>query len=348
METVWFLLVAFMLVAYVLLDGFDLGAGIIHLFVARTDDECRMVLRAIGPVWDGNEVWLLAGGGTLFFAFPLLYASSFSGFYLPLNMVLWLLILRGIGIEFRMHLDNQIWRDFFDGLFSLGSLLLAIFLGAALGNVVRGVPLRNDQYFFEPLWTNFRPGPNAGVLDWYTVLAGVVSLVALTIHGAAYLAVKTDGNLGLRSRRTVRSLWPVLVVLTVASCGATLFVHPQVTRNYMTHPIGFLIPVLVVTSLIWMFSASRAGNDRRTFLSSCAYLATMLGGAAYALYPTLLPSSNPAVPDITIYNAAAGSYSLNYGVIWWSIGMAIAVGYFIFVYRMFRGKVTLHTEDHGY
>ena len=348
METVWFLLVAFMLVAYVLLDGFDLGAGIIHLFVARTNDERRMVLRAIGPVWDGNEVWLLAGGGTLFFAFPLLYASSFSGFYLPLNMVLWLLILRGIGIEFRMHLDNQIWRDFFDGLFSLGSLLLAIFFGAALGNVVRGVPLRTDQYFFEPLWTNFRPGPNAGVLDWYTALAGLVSLVALTIHGAAYLAVKTDGDLGLRSRRTVRSLWPVLAVLTVVSCSATLFVHPQVTRNYTTHPIGFLIPALVVTSLILMFLASQAGNDRRTFLSSCAYLASMLGGAAYALYPSLLPSSNPSVPDITIYNAAAGSYSLNYGVIWWSIGMAIAIGYFIVVYRMFRGKVSLHSEDHGY
>ena len=348
METVWFLLVAFMLTAYVLFDGFDLGAGIIHLFVARTNDERRMVLRAIGPVWDGNEVWLVAAGGTLFFAFPLLYASSFSGFYLPLNIVLWLLILRGVGIEFRMHLDNQVWRDFFDGVFSLGSLLLTIFFGAALGNVIRGVPLGSDHYFFEALWTDFRPGPTAGVLDWYTVLAGLVSLVALTIHGAAYVAVKTNGDLAHRSRQTLRRLWPFLVVLTVVSCVATIFVRPHVTRNYTAHPIGFLIPALVATSLIAMFLATRAGNDRRAFLSSCVYLASMLGGAAYAQYPSLLPSSNPSAPDITIHNAAAGSYSLKYGVIWWSIGMAIALGYFVFVYRMFRGKVSLQSEGHGY
>jgi cytochrome d ubiquinol oxidase subunit II len=348
METVWFLLVAFMLTAYVVLDGFDLGAGIIHLFVARTDDERRMVLRAIGPVWDGNEVWLLAGGGTLFFAFPLLYASSFSGFYLPLNMVLWLLVLRGIGIEFRMHVDNGVWRDFFDGLFSIGSLLLTIFFGAALGNVVRGVPLTPDHYFFEPLWTDFKPGPNAGILDWYTVLTGVVALIALTVHGANYLAVKTGEDLGRRSRATARGLWPALALLTIVSCVATLFVRPQVTRNYTQHPIGFLIPAAVAASLAVMFMALRAGNDRRAFLSSSAYLITMLGGAAYALYPSVLPSSHAAVPDITIYNAAAGAYSLTYGVIWWSIGMIIAIGYFVLVYRMFRGKVSLETGDHGY
>jgi len=348
METVWFVLVAFMLIAYVVLDGFDLGAGIMHLAVARTDDERRMVLRAIGPVWDGNEVWLLAGGGTLFFAFPLLYASSFSGFYLPLNMVLWLLILRGIGIEFRMHIDNELWRDFFDGLFALGSVLLSIFFGAALGNVIRGVPLRPDHYFFEPLWTNFRPGVNPGVLDWYTVLAGVLALVALTVHGGHYLALKTEGDLGRRARAAARGFWPLLAALTAASCAATLLVRPKVTANYIAHPVGFLIPVVVAASLILMFSAQRAGNDLRAFLSSCAYLAFMLGGAAFSLYPSVLPSSNPAVPDLTIYNAAAGPYSLTYGVIWWSIGILIAIGYFIFVYRMFRGKVSLQAGDHGY
>jgi cytochrome bd ubiquinol oxidase subunit II len=348
MQTVWFLLVVFMLVAYVVLDGFDLGAGILHLFVARTNEERRMVLRAIGPVWDGNEVWLLAAGGTIFFAFPFLYASSFSGFYLPLNVILWLLILRGVGIEFRMHLDNQVWRDFFDGLFSIGSLLLAIFYGAALGNVIRGVPLRPDQYFFEPLWTNFRPGPNPGVLDWYTVLAGAVALIALTVHGANYLALKTEGDLGRRSRGAARGLWPLLAALTLASCIATLLVHPRVTANYISHPVGFLIPLLVAVSLAVMFLAQRAGNDRRAFLSSCAYLAFMLGGAAFALYPSVLPSSNLETPDITIYNAAAGPYALTYGAIWWSIGMLIAIAYFVLVYRMFRGKVSLETGEHGY
>src|SRR5215472_7226735 len=170
METLWFMIVAFMVAAYVVLDGFDLGAGVIYLTAARTANERRAILRAIGPVWDGNEVWLLAAGGTLYFAFPLLYASSFSGFYLPLMMVLWLLMLRGLGIELRSHVHDPLWWSFFDFLFFAASSLLAIFFGAAIGNVVRGVPLQADGYFFEALWTNFRVGPDAGMLDWYTIL----------------------------------------------------------------------------------------------------------------------------------------------------------------------------------
>src|ERR1700678_4121770 len=154
METLWFMIVAVMLAAYVVLDGFDLGVGAIYLGVARPGDDRRRALRAIGPVWDGNEVWLVAAGGTLYFAFPLLYASSFSGFYLPLMMVLWLLMLRAIGIELRSHVEERVWQGFFDTIFGVSSILLAIFFGAALGNVVRGVPLNAEGYFFEPLWTN--------------------------------------------------------------------------------------------------------------------------------------------------------------------------------------------------
>src|SRR5215203_3428968 len=164
METFWFVAVAFMIAMYVLLDGFDLGAGAIHPFVARNDDERRMIIRAIGPVWDGNEVWLIAAGGTLFFAFPQLYASSFSGFYLPLIMVLWLLMIRGLSIELRSHLKDPLWASFWDAAFFFGSALLVIFFGAALGNVVRGVPVAEDGYFFQPLWTNFSPtNPNHGI-----------------------------------------------------------------------------------------------------------------------------------------------------------------------------------------
>ena len=166
-----------------------------------TNDERRTVIRAIGPVWDGNEVWLLAAGGTLYFAFPQLYASGFSGFYLPLMMVLWLLMLRAIGIEFRAHLDGQVWHGFFDAIFGVSSILLTIFFGAALGNVVRGVPLNPDGYFFEPLWTNWRVGAQNGILDWYTVLCGVVALVTLVIHGSLYLATKTEGELNQRARK---------------------------------------------------------------------------------------------------------------------------------------------------
>src|SRR6516165_8867424 len=169
METLWFGVVALMIAAYVVLDGFDLGAGALHLWLAKTSAERKAVLASIGPVWDGNEVCLLAAGGTLFFAFPGLYASSFSGFYLPLMMVLWLLILRGISIEFRGHIESPVWQPFWDVVFSGSSALLAIFFGAALGNVVRGVPLDSQGSFFLSLWTDFRPGRNPGILDWYTI-----------------------------------------------------------------------------------------------------------------------------------------------------------------------------------
>src|ERR1700682_409697 len=198
MASLWFWIVAAMIATYVVLDGFDLGAGAIYLLAAKTNDERRRVLRAIGPVWDGNEVWLLPAGGTLSFAVPRLYASSFSGFYLPLTIVLWLLILRGVGIEFRAHIENRVWQDFFDVIFSISSILLALFFGAALENVVRGVPLDSTGYFFEPLWTSFKLGPQTGILDWYTVLTGVVALVTLTAHGSYSLEFKTADDLGPR------------------------------------------------------------------------------------------------------------------------------------------------------
>src|SRR5499427_7588769 len=250
---VWFWLVAIMITAYVVLDGFDLGAGVLHLIIAKTDQERRTIIRTIGPVWDGNEVWLLAGGGTLFFAFPLLYASGFSGFYLPLMIVLWLLIFRGIGIELRMHLDSPVWRGFFDGCFAISSMLLTIFYGAALGNVLRGVPLQKDGYFFLPLWTDWNVGAEPGILDWYTVIAGVVALVALTVHGAHYVALKTSGDLNLRARRIATLLWPVLVLVTLVSLGATLAVRPDTLTNYRRYPILFLIPAAVGMSLVVMF-----------------------------------------------------------------------------------------------
>jgi cytochrome d ubiquinol oxidase subunit II len=163
----------------------------IYLWIARTESERSQALRAIGPVWDGNEVWLLASAGTLFFAFPLLYATAFSGFYLPLMIVLWLIILRGISIELRGHSSDPLWRKFFEVIFCLSSALLAIFFGAALANVLRGVPIGSDGYFFLPLWTNFRTGANPGILDWYTILGGVLALTTLSLHGSLYLALKT-------------------------------------------------------------------------------------------------------------------------------------------------------------
>src|SRR6266571_6106023 len=213
MGFIWFWLVAVMIVGYVVFDGFDLGVGVLHLFLARTEEERNISLRSIGPVWDGNEVWLLAGGGTLYFAFPALYASAFSGFYLALMIVLWLIILRGASIELRMHIDDRLWRSFFDGLFFLSSLLLAVFFGAALANVIRGVPLRADGYFFLPLWSNWRVGDSPGILDWYRVIGGIVALVSLTLHGALWLTIKVSGDLARRACRIVTPLWLLVAIL---------------------------------------------------------------------------------------------------------------------------------------
>src|SRR5215213_9803227 len=179
MESVWYIIIAVMLAVYVVLDGFDLGAGILHLFVAKSDTERRTVFASIGPVWDGNEVWLIASGGVLVYAFPRAYSAGFSGFYMPLMMALWLLLLRGISIEFRSHEPNPLWRSFWDGAFAFSSTLMTIVLGAALGNVVRGVPVDATGFFSGPLFTNFSPGRHPGVLDWYTVLIGVFTLLAL-------------------------------------------------------------------------------------------------------------------------------------------------------------------------
>jgi cytochrome bd ubiquinol oxidase subunit II len=347
METLWFVIVAVMVAAYVVLDGFDLGAGAIYLSAGKTSEERRMILRAIGPVWDGNEVWLLAAGGTLYFAFPLLYASSFSGFYLPLMMVLWLLMLRGIGIELRAHMENPVWVGFFDLIFCVSSVLLAIFFGAALGNVVRGVPLGVDGYFFEPLWTNFRVGANTGILDWYTVLTGVIALVTLTAHGSLYVAVKTDGELNQRTRGIALWAWPVQVLLTIVGLVATCYVQPAVLDNYKHHAIGFLIPVVVFGSLGMMIYAIRKGQDKLAFVGSALYIVGMLVGAAFALYPVVLPAStDPAHRSLTIYNTAAGRHGLTVGFTWWCLGMVLALGYFVLLFRMFRGKVRLQGEGY--
>ncbi len=341
MGFIWFWIVAVMLVAYVVLDGFDLGVGILHLFLARTEQERQLMLRAIGPVWDGNEVWLLAAGGTLYFAFPLLYASAFSGFYLALMIVLWLLIMRAVGIELRMKIDIGVWRSFFDGIFFISSALLAVFYGAALANVIRGVPLQPDGYFFLPLWTDWRIGVHPGILDWYTVIGGVIALVALAIHGALYLATKTEADLQRRARVTAGRLLYILLLLTFVSLPASVIARPDTLDNYRSHPVTFVIPLLVLPSLFGIIYFCRKAADRSAFVCSCVYLTVMLVGAAIGLYPRLLPSTTGSAYDINIDRALSGPHTLRVGLAWWSVGMLFALTYFVIVYRMFRGKVVL-------
>jgi cytochrome d ubiquinol oxidase subunit II len=348
METLWFWIVVLMLTAYVVLDGFDLGVGIIYLFVARTEPERAQVLRSIGPVWDGNEVWLLAAGGTLFFAFPLLYASAFSGFYLPLMMVLWLLILRGVSIELRSHSVDPLWRTFFDGLFAFSSILLTIFFGAALGNVVRGVPIGADDYFFLPLWTNWRTGVSPGILDWYTVLCGLLTLAALSLHGALYLALKTEGHLERRALYFARRIWIVSVGLTAVGIPATVLARPASLNNYKGHPVALLVPLAVIISVGMMRVAMAKHSHLPSFLASSGYLSSMMIGAATGLFPVLLPAVGGQGQDLTIARAISGPHTLRVGLAWWSVGICLALMYFGIVYWLFRGKVPTDSEGYGH
>ncbi|HEU5350268.1 MAG TPA: cytochrome d ubiquinol oxidase subunit II [Terracidiphilus sp.] len=343
---IWFWLVAVMIVGYVVLDGFDLGVGVLHLFLARTPPERTTTLRSIGPVWDGNEVWLLACGGTLYFAFPLLYASAFSGFYLPLMIVLWLLILRGVSVELRNHLDMGVWTGLLDGIFGLASVLLTVFYGAALANVLRGVPLAPNGYFFLPLWTNWQPGIQPGILDWYTVIGGLVALVALTLHGALWLALKTAGDLGRRARAVVTPLLGVLLLLTLVSLIATIAVRPQSLDNYYKYPVTFIVPAAVLAALICIWFFNRVARPLQAFLSSCVYLFSMLAGACWGVYPVLLPATTGAQNDITLQRAISGPHTLRVGLVWWTFGMAFAIAYIVFVYSHFKGKVDPEAQSH--
>ena len=346
MGFIWFWLVAVMIVGYVVLDGFDLGVGVLHLFLVRNEAERQTALRSIGPLSDGNEVWLLAGGGTLYFAFPLLYASAFSGFYLPLMIVLWLLVLRGVSLELRNHLDLGVWRALLDGVFGLASALLAIFFGAALANVLRGVPLQADGYFFLPLWTNWQPGANPGILDWYTVIGGLVALVALTLHGALWLTIKVSGELEQRARRLVTPLWMALIALTLVSLVATIAVRPASLHNYSAYPVTFIVPVGVVASLAAIWFWNRGAQPLKAFLASSVYLFFMLAGACWGVYPTLLPATTGSANDITLSRALSGPHTLSVGLAWWTFGMALAVAYVVFVYSRFKGKVDVSAASH--
>jgi len=347
MGTVWFWLVALMITLYVLLDGFDLGAGAIHLFVAKTDDERKQVIASIGPVWDGNEVWLIAAGGTLYFAFPALYASGFSGFYLPLMMVLWLLILRGTSIEFRNHIRSAVWSPLWDFLFNGSSLLLAVFYGAALANVVRGVPLDSSGYFFEPLWTNFQLGDETGILDWYTILVGVLALFVLMMHGALWVHLKTSGAVSDRSAVMASRFWWAVVALTAITTWVTFAIQPQLKENFRAWPWGFVLPLLAIGGLAAVKYGLVRKDAFKVFLASCAYLAGMLTSVVFGVYPMVLPARNPAY-SLTVSSAKAGTYGLKIGLTWWAIGMLLAAGYFTFVYRSFAGKVSVGRDSQGY
>jgi len=339
METFWYCAVTLMLAVYAVLDGFDFGLGIVYRFVARTEADRRTALAAIGPVWNGNEVWLIAAGGLLFFAFPKAYAAGFSGFYLALIIVLWLLIARGLALELRSHLDHTLWRQFWDVAFAGASTLLALVLGAALGNLIRGVPLNHDGYFFAALWTDFMTGPDPGILDWFTILMGVTSTAILAFHGANYLAMKTEGQLRGQARRAAWLTGPVAAVLVGLALIAVPFVQSSFRLNYAAHPIGYTFPVLGMAALVTALESRRRSCDAGAFYATSLTILAMLAGTAWGSYPNILISTNDPANSLTVTNATAGAYGMQVGLWWFLIGFGLIVVYQVCAHRAFWGKV---------
>src|SRR3954471_14946027 len=244
MPTAWFWFLAVMITAYVVLDGFDLGVGALYLRIARTNEERDQASGAIGPVWNGNEVWLIAGGGVLFMAFPVAYAAAFSGLYFGLILVLWLLVGRGLALELRHPLDEPLWRTACDAVFALSSAALALVFGVALGNVVRGVPLGSDGFFELPL---------LNTLNWYALLVGVFGLIALSAHGANLLALRIEGPVRERAARIARRLWFAEAGLFTVLAWPTHEVHPDQLSNLGDHPWALAFPLLAAGALVALF-----------------------------------------------------------------------------------------------
>jgi len=332
LNSTWFVMLAFTLGVYAVLDGFDLGLGTIHLLLARSRDDRARLIDTVGPVWNGNEVWLLAAGGSMVVAFPNLYASSFSGFYLPLMLVLWLLLLRGLGIEFRHQIHHPMWEDAWDVVFAFSSLLLSLLFGVAFGNVLHGVPFESGG--------DFR-GSFTVLLNPFSLIAGLLSVATLALHGACWAAMKTEGPLQARARRFAAVLWIAAAVLLAAMVVASFVVRPEFTANFVAHPLLLALPLIAIALLASNRLAIGRGQDTRAFMSSSGYILTVLASAAAGLYPTLLPAApDSASPGLDIYNAAAPAGSLRIALMIYLAGLAIVTVYLVNVYRVWRGKTT--------
>ena len=346
MSTAWFCLVAFLLVGYTVLDGYDIGSGLLHLFVARSDEERRIVLRTIGPVWDGNEVWLIALGGTLFFAFPIFYASAFSGFYLEFMVLLWILIGRGISLEFRSHFSMRLWPQFWDIVFAAYSFMLAFSLGVALGNVVRGVPIGENGYFFLPLWTNgLVSGPTA-IFDWYTFVLGLTSTLVFALEGSLWLTMRTKSPIRERARLLGYLLWPPVGFFTALVTFFSFYVQPIVAEHMTARPWGFVFPALGFVSYVATLGFHFGRMERLAFTAFSGFVFFMLATVAVSLFPYLLPPVAGTTRGLDVYTTSTTPYGMTVGFVWWGIGIALMLGYMYFAHRTFAGRVTL--DEDGY
>jgi len=328
-QTLWFVLILILFAGYSLLDGFDLGIGALLPFIGKTKEEKDILINSIGPVWDGNEVWLITGGGALFAAFPHAYATAFSGFYLAMMLVLFALILRAVSIEFRAHDDvgTGIWEK----AFSAGSALAALLFGVALGNVVYGVPLDNKMEFTGNFFTLLRPIP---------LLFGITGFAAILLQGASYAVMKTEGELQERSFRAVSILMCINIITAIVYFLAIILTFPEITSNWLFY-VAILFTVLGLSGIL--FSIGKK-NDLAPFWESSFSLIGLWLAVAAVHFPNLIKASNDQMLSITIYNSSTGLQTLKLMSVIALVGMPIVIAYTIFVYRIFKGKAK--SSDH--
>jgi len=334
LNIVWFALIGILITGYAILDGFDLGVGVLHLF-AQDDRERRINMNAIGPVWDGNEVWLITAGGALFAAFPPVYATVFSGFYLALILVLAALIFRAVSLEFRGKVDSTGWRRMWDWSFGLGSLLPSILFGVAVGNILRGVPIDGDGMY---------TGSFLGLLNPYSILIGLLSLVMFVMHGALYMTLKTYGELCQRMSRWASSSWIGFVMIYLLTTLYTFFEARHLLENIFNNPLLWLFLIILLGAIVCIPIALKAKRYFRAFLSSSVTVACLIGIAAVSMFPKVVPSITDPAYSLTIYNASSTPRTLTAMLIIALIGMPIVIGYTAYIYRVFKGK-TVITED---
>ncbi|WP_282050435.1 cytochrome d ubiquinol oxidase subunit II [Maribacter aquivivus] len=350
METFWFIAIAIVLAVFFILDGYDFGTGIIHLFFAKTEKDKEVIAKSAGLFWDSNEVWLVAAGGLLFMAFPTFYASVFSGFYLPLIIVLWLIIFRAIGLEFRGQFHFQMWKDIWDKSFGVSSLLLALFFGIALGNVVRGVNLGGVEdgvsvyeghYFFLPLWnSSFSPlSDHPGIIDWFTIIIGLISVVTLAIHGANWIILKTNSSINGNLKNIIFKLNIALAALTIFSLVVWQVVNPNSLDNFMQKPYLMIFPLIYLTGLIGLFFIKKLKKEIHGFALSTLLILGGITSSLASMFPVILPSVNSVNEPLTIYNTAASNYGLSVALTWGFIGFILLIIYFIVQKRLMGGKI---------
>jgi len=328
---VWFILVGILFTGYVILDGFDLGIGTLHLFT-KTDAERRVMLNSIGPVWDGNEVWLVTGGGALFAAFPAVYATVFSGFYLAFMLLLVALIFRAVAIEFRSKLPQAWWRQMWDIGFSMGSILSALLIGVALGNIIWGIPLDASQEYLGGL---------PGLLRPYPLLVGITTVALFAQHGAIYGVLKTEGDLHAKLRRWANISLLLFAICYVAVTIATLLYVPHMTETLRAHPWLFAVAAINVLAIGNIPRTLRMGRDFAAFLSSAAAMVCLMTLFGIGMFPHMVYSLPSPEHSLTLTNAASSQKTLGIMLIVALIGVPLVLTYTITIYRIFRGKVKI-------